>query len=236
MMERLRKYRDPLAWGLLGVCVFWSLWRVITALFSLGPAGVLGEFALSIFPVPAALAVLAGAAGLVVLKPVSDRAGLYLTVAVAYGAAAIGVALIFQLLGVIVPAHPNPLFFRLMGLVGFVALYAIPAAVTYGLWWARRRILDDRTEEVLDILPGDLGGVRREHLIEGADEPTRAIPRSEVRARRSDAVISGAETVIPRSDTPVAATKLIKEAPLVEDVEPIDGPHGEPTRRIPRNN
>lgn len=181
MLERLQKYREPIAWAVLALCVLWAGWRVVVALTAPGPWALIGDHAAAPFTIVQALALFSVAVWLVLPETVPPRVTLFLWAAFGFGVVATAVSVIFLLVGY---AAPEPWPGKVIGTIGFVALQFIPTVVVWGLWRLLQGLRADDPDEptltgVRHFVTGSLqrGPLGRGDLIEGADEPTRRVSR-----------------------------------------------------------
>lgn len=169
-----------MAWGVLALCVLWAIWRVVVAVLAgvEGPIGRVGDHAASVFSIVQALLLLAVSIGLLIGDPIPPRTRRFLTCAVGFAGTAWILALVLDVVGLVRPPEPIPTPLALVGLIGFLAMQAIPAVIVWALWVLRKRVGAEDLDRIRSALPGDLG-ISRENLIDDADEPTRRIPRDE---------------------------------------------------------
>ena len=174
MLERLGNHRSAIAWIVLALGAAWTVWRVFAALTADGPIGVVADYAPSLFTIVHALPLVIVAVCLVLEEPLPRRAVWFLYVALGFGVAATLIAVVFQMIGQISPVLPEPVPVRVVGLIGFTVLQAIPTLLLWALWRLCRRARAGDIEEVREMFGRELS---REDLIQGADEPTRRIHR-----------------------------------------------------------
>lgn len=174
MFERLGNHRGAIAWTVLALGAAWTVWRVFAALAADGPIGSVRDHAPSLFTIVHALPLVVVAVYLVLEEPLPRRAAWFLYAALGFGVAATLTAVVFQVIGQMYPVEPEPIPVRIVGLIGFVVLQAIPTLVLWALWRLCRHVRAGDVEEVREMFGRELS---REDLIQGADEPTRRIPR-----------------------------------------------------------